>query len=141
MFFVRVIRVAVKMAQGYLTHFLGKKAAVFSAGVEPHGINPFAVKAMADDGIDISHHTSDHVDSYLSANLDYILTVCDHANETCPTIPVKGKRLHHSFDDPSALDLQGEIRDAAYAKCRDEIKKYCRELADAIDTADCEPKT
>jgi arsenate reductase len=117
------------MAQGYLQHFAPEGITVYSAGVETHGLNPRAVWAMAEDGIDISNHTSNHIDEYADVEFSYVLTVCDHALETCPWFPGGAKKLHHSFSDPSKLEGTEEEIKAAFRKTRGEIKTYCQELA------------
>ena len=91
-----------QIAHGYFAYF-GKDALdVYSAGIETHGVNNRAIATMEEDGIDISEHTSNHVDEYLHIPFDYILTVCDHANEHCPYIPSQtALRIHHNFTDPS----------------------------------------
>jgi len=115
------------MAQGYLTHFGNGNAAVYSAGIEAHGLNPEAVSIMKEDGIDISHHTSNHVDEYQGVYWDYIITVCDHANENCPFIAApNAERMHHNFFDPSKVESTDEQKHAAFLKVRNEIKEYCR---------------
>lgn len=120
------------MAHGFLQHFLGAKANIYSAGVETHGLNPGAVATMKDAGIDISHHTSNHVDEYKNIEFDYILTVCDYANETCPFIPSKAKRLHHNFFDPSKVKGSPEEIKAAFEKTREEMRDYCRKMSEDI---------
>ncbi|MCF4100351.1 arsenate reductase ArsC [Gillisia sp. M10.2A] len=119
-----------QMAQGYLQKFYGNRASVYSAGIETHGLNPKAVAVMLEDGVDISGHTSNHVDEYKDIDFNFIITVCDHANENCPFIPSKGAvRMHHNFSDPSKLKgTEGEIH-AAFIATRNEIKEYCREFA------------
>jgi arsenate reductase len=114
------------MAHGYLNHFLdNRKVTVYSAGIETHGINPGAAAIMKEDGIDISNHTSNNVDEYADVDFDYIITVCDHANENCPYIPSKNAlRLHHNFYDPSKLQGTDEEKHAAFLKAREEIKAY-----------------
>lgn len=121
-----------QMAHGYLNHFLDNRSfKVYSAGIETHGLNPGAVSIMKEDGIDISDHTSNHVDEYLDIDFDYILTVCDHANENCPYIPSrKAKRLHHNFFDPSKVEGTEEEIHKAFEKARNEIKKYLRNFID-----------
>jgi len=117
------------MAEGYLRHFAGDKATVYSAGIETHGLNPGAVATMKEDGIDISSHTSNHVDEYRHIPFDLVLTVCDHAREHCPWFPTDARRIHHSFPDPAkAKGTEEEIR-ASFRTVRDQIKSYCRELA------------
>ena len=113
------------MAHGYLEQFAKGKAKIYSAGIETHGLNQGAVNIMMEDGIDISHHTSNHVDEYSNVNFDFIVTVCDHANEHCPYIPSKNAvRLHHNFSDPSKVIGNEEEKHAAFLKTRNEIKGY-----------------
>ncbi|HLT32878.1 MAG TPA: arsenate reductase ArsC, partial [Aquaticitalea sp.] len=78
-----------QMAHGYLNQMTQGRAKIYSAGIETHGLNRGAVSIMKEDGIDISHHTSNHVDEYSNVDFDFIITVCDHANENCPFIPSK----------------------------------------------------
>ena len=114
-----------QIAHGYLQQFGGDKVEVYSAGVETHGVNPKAIKTMKEDGIDISHHTSNHVDEYAAINFDYIITVCDHAKENCPFIASpNAERLHHDFFDPSKLVGTDQEKHAAFLKARTEIKDY-----------------
>ena len=119
-----------QMAHGYLNEFLDNRSyQVYSAGIETHGLNPGAVSIMKEDGIDITHHTSNHVDEYENVDFDYIITVCDHANENCPFIPSKNaKRLHHNFFDPSKVEGTEEVKHAAFQKARDEIRSFFREF-------------
>lgn len=116
-----------QMAQGYLEYFAKGKAHIYSAGIETHGLNPGAVSIMAEDGIDISDHTSNHIDEYSGIAWDFIITVCDHANENCPFIPApKATRLHQNFSDPSKVKGTKEEIHKAFEKTRNEIKDYCR---------------
>jgi len=118
-----------QMAHGYLKSMAGKSANIYSAGIETHGLNPGAVSIMAEDGIDISDHTSNHVDEYNGVNWDYIITVCDHANENCPFIAAPNAvRLHHNFSDPSKVKGTKEEIHSAFLKTRNEIKEYCRKF-------------
>lgn len=121
-----------QIAHGYLKAFLEDKATVFSAGVETHGLNPNAVKFMTEDGIDISDHTSNHIDEYLDITFDLILTVCDHANETCPYFPSTAKKLHQNFEDPSKIEGTAEEISAKFRTVRNQIKNYCFELSKTI---------
>ncbi|MEN9291078.1 MAG: hypothetical protein RLZZ357_921 [Bacteroidota bacterium] len=117
-----------QIAEGYLRYFHNDVANIFSAGVETHGVNPRAIETMLADGIDISAHTSNHVDEYLEINFDLILTVCDHASERCPIFPSSAKRLHHNFPDPAkATGSEQEIQEA-FAAVREEIKSFCQQL-------------
>ncbi len=121
-----------QMAEGYLRHFVGGKAEVVSAGTEVHGLNPRAVKVMAEDGIDISNHHSKLVDRVLDRPYDLVLTVCDHAHEHCPYVPGSAQRIHKSFPDPAkATGTEKEVL-AAFRSTRDEIKQYCSHLAETL---------
>jgi arsenate reductase len=116
-----------QMAHGYLKQFAKTKTNIFSAGIETHGLNPGAVNIMKEDSIDISDHTSNHIDEYVKVDFDYIITVCDHANENCPFIPSKNAvRLHHNFFDPSKVIGTEEEKHFAFLKARNEIKAYCK---------------
>jgi arsenate reductase len=111
------------MAHGFLQSF-DKNIEVQSAGTEPAAkINPEAVRVMADAGIDISGHTPKMVDQYLEDEWDYVITVCDHANETCPAFFGKVRhRLHIGFEDPSHVTGTPEFIQSEYIRVRDEIK-------------------
>ncbi|WP_010421621.1 arsenate reductase ArsC [Anaerophaga thermohalophila] len=112
-----------QMAHGFMQSF-NKDLYVRSAGTEASGkLNPHAVKAMKEIGIDISHHTSDPVDQYLGDEWDYVITVCGGANENCPVFMGKVKhRLHMGFDDPSDATGSDEFIWSEYIRVRDEIK-------------------
>lgn len=117
-----------QIAEGYLRYFGKDKAEVYSAGVETHGVNPRAISIMKEDGIDISHHTSNNIEEYRNLDFDYVITVCDNAKERCPFFPSDAKKFHHNFPDPakatgSEEEIMGEFR-----KVRDMIKKYCRQF-------------
>lgn len=118
-----------QMVHGYLEKLTRNKADIYSAGIETHGLNSGAIAIMKEDGIDISQHTSNHVDEYQNIDFDYIITVCNHANENCPYIPSKNaKRIHHNFFDPSKVLGTDKEKHAAFLKARNEIKKYCDEF-------------
>ncbi len=118
-----------QMAHGYLEDFLHGNANVYSAGIETHGLNPGAVAIMKEDGIDISGHTSNHVDEYEGIEWDYIITVCDHAKENCPFIPAKNAtRLHHNFKDPSKVIGSEEQIHEAFVETREDIKGFVYDL-------------
>lgn len=117
-----------QIAEAYLRKYTGNKAQIYSAGIETHGVNPRAIEVMKLDGIDISNHTSNHVDEYRNIPFDIILTVCDHANELCPYFPGNAQRLHQNFPDPAkAQGTEKEIREE-FIRVRDMIKNYCREF-------------
>ena len=113
-----------QMAEGWLRSFAGDRATVYSAGVSPHPINPRAVAVMKESGIDISHHTSNHVDEYLDKKIDIVLTVCDNAKETCPVFPKNVRTIHHAFHDPSfTAGTEEEIMND-FRRVRDQIRSY-----------------
>lgn len=118
-----------QMAEGYLRHFAGGRALIMSAGIETHGVNPKAIAVMKEDGVDISSHTSNNIEEYLSINFDYVITVCDSAKEKCPIIPGDGIKFHHSFPDPAKA--QGNDLDVMemFRLTRNLIKDYCRNFA------------
>ena len=119
-----------QIAEGYLRHFAGDKADVYSAGVETHGVNPRAVHAMKEDGIDISHHTSNNVSEYKDIDFDYVITVCDNARERCPFFPTDAQKFHRDFPDPAkASGTEAEVTEE-FRRVRDMIKSYCREFVD-----------
>ncbi len=119
-----------QMAHGYLQHFAGKRAKVFSAGVETHGENPRAVAIMKEDGIDIGHHTSNNVDEYRDLSFDHVITVCDNAKERCPWFPTTAQKHHQNFTDPAkATGNEAEIM-AEFRRVRDEIKRYCLDFVE-----------
>lgn len=117
-----------QIAEGYLRHFLGDKAEVYSAGVETHGVNPRAIATMKEDGIDISNHTSNHIDEYATIDFDIILTVCDNAKERCPFFPTKAKKLHQNFPDPAKATGTEEKILEEFRQVRETIKVYCSEF-------------
>ena len=124
-----------QLLHGYLAQELGDRATVYSAGVEVHGLNPRAVQTMAADGVDISHHTSNHVDEYAAVPFDYVLTVCDHANEVCPVFPSSAKKLHHNFPDPAkATGSEEEIRQQ-FDRVREQVKAYAHDFVRAFGSS------
>lgn len=113
-----------QIAHGYFNKFSNNKCKIYSAGIETHGLNPNAVQTMLRDDIDISTHTSNDVNEYLYINFDYIITVCDHANESCPNIPSKNAlRIHKNFLDPSKIENSINPQND-FDNCRDEIKNF-----------------
>ena len=119
-----------QIAEGYLRHFAGTKADVYSAGVETHGLNPKAVETMREDGIDISQHSSDHIDAYKDIDFDFVITVCDNAKERCPYFPSQAQKFHQNFPDPAkATGTETEIKQA-FANVRNSIKDYCKHFVE-----------
>ena len=114
-----------QLAEGYLRHFAGDKANVYSAGVETHGVNPRAIATMKEDGIDISGHTSNNILEYTGIEFDYVITVCDNAKERCPYFPSNAQKFHYNFPDPAkATGTEAEI-EKAFNEVRDMNKLYC----------------
>ena len=122
-----------QMMHGYLKTFLANQAHIYSAGVEVHGLNPFAVGIMAEDGIDISDHTSNHVDEYATIKFALVLTVCDHAREVCPIYTSEVQRMHCNFTDPSKASGTAKEIIRAFRTTRNSIKTYASNLADTLN--------
>lgn len=114
-----------QMAEGYLRHFAGTKANIYSAGVETHGVNPRAIAVMKEDGIDISSHTSNNVNEYVNIDFDYVITVCDNAQERCPVFPSKAKKVHHNFPDPAKATGSEEEVMIEFRRVRNLVKEFC----------------
>lgn len=117
-----------QMAEGLLRHDAGDKFEVESAGVEPSHVRPQAIEAMREIGIDISGHRSKSVDEFTGREFDYVITVCDNANERCPVFPGKTERIHWSFEDPAAATGDEAARLAVFRRVRDEIRERLRDL-------------
>lgn len=117
-----------QIAHGYLQYFARDKAEIFSAGIETHGVNPRAVATMKEDGIDISAATSNNVSEYRDISFDFVITVCDNANERCPVFPSTAAKFHYNFTDPAkATGTENEVMQQ-FRDVRNEIKEYCREF-------------
>jgi arsenate reductase len=114
------------MAEGLLESKAGDRFDVFSAGTRPVGLNPNAVTAMSEVGIDISKHRSKSVDEFIGQQFDFIITVCDNAKESCPYFPGSAERIHHSFEDPAAESA--EKRPEAFRRVRRELEDWLREF-------------
>jgi len=113
-----------QIAEGYLRYFAGDKANIYSAGIETHGVNPKAIQVMAEDGINISSHTSNHVDEYLDIPFDYVISVCDNAKEACPYFPGNVERFHYNFPDPAKATGSAEDIMIEFKRVREMIKQY-----------------
>jgi len=111
-----------QMAEGLLRQMAGDRFEVASAGVAPTNVRPEAVAVMREIGLDISHHRSKSVDEFLTQAFDYVITVCDNANEQCPTFPGSTKRIHWSFEDPAAVVGYEVTRLNVFRRVRDQIK-------------------
>ncbi len=120
-----------QMAEGWARRLKGNVIESYSAGIETHGLNPLAVKVMAEAGVDISNHHSKHLSELRNVVFDYVVTVCDHANESCPVFPGKVKRMHRAFDDPPRLAKNAGTEEEAlahYRRVRDEIRAFVETL-------------
>lgn len=125
-----------QMAEGWARHLKGDVLEPYSAGIETHGLNPRAVAAMAEAGVDISHHRSTHLDELAAVDFDYVVTVCAHAHESCPVFPGRAKVIHAGFDDPPALARDAATEEQAmapYRRVRDEIRAFVATLPEAFD--------
>lgn len=123
-----------QMAEGWANHLRPKEIAAVSAGIETHGLNPHAVTVMAEMGVDISHHNSTHVDTYLNETFDLVITVCDAASETCPVFPNARKRLHVSFPDPPEMAETVRQNGGSAADELDCYRRVCRQIKAFIET-------
>ncbi len=123
-----------QMAEGWARHLKGDQIESYSAGIEIHGLNPSAVKVMAEAGVDLSGHRSKHLNELKDQTFDYVITVCDAANESCPFFPGKTVRIHKGFDDPPRLAKSAATEEEAfshYRRVRDEIRAFvegCRRI-------------
>ena len=125
-----------QMAEGWTRHLKGDQVEAYSAGIEAHGLNSDAVRAMAEAGVDISGQRSKLVGELRGAEFDYVVTVCDNAHQSCPVFPGKAKVIHVGFDDPPRLAADAKTeseRLAPYRRVRDEIRAFVEALPDALD--------
>ncbi|THB72200.1 MAG: arsenate reductase ArsC [Desulfobulbaceae bacterium] len=128
-----------QMAEGWAKTLKGKEIEAYSAGIETHGLNPHAVSVMAEAGVDISDQRSTHIDEFSELTLDYVVTVCGHAHESCPLFHGGCKVIHIGFDDPpkmaAALAQSGEGEEEqlnCYRRIRDEIKAFIKTLPESL---------
>ena len=121
-----------QMAEGLLREMAGDHVEVASAGVSPTQVRPEAIVAMREIGIDISRYRSKSVDEFVNQNFDYVITVCDNANEQCPVFPGQVKRIHWSFDDPAAARGEDDARLSVFRRVRDEIRDQLRLFVETL---------
>jgi arsenate reductase (thioredoxin) len=124
-----------QMAEGWACHLKSDVIEAWSAGIETHGLNPNAVKVMEEAGVDISGHRSKLLNSLMDITFDWVITVCDNANETCPVFPGKVKRHHISFNDPPKLAADAKTEEETlshYRRVRDEIRQYIETLPESL---------
>ncbi len=115
-----------QMAEGLLRHDAGDRFEVFSAGTRPSQVRPEAIEVMDELGIDISGHRSKNAEEFSAMPFDYVLTVCDNAQENCPIFPSGTRTIHHGFEDPAAFQGSAEERLALFRRVRDEIREYLK---------------
>lgn len=124
-----------QMAEGWARHLKSEQIDASSAGIEKHGLNPLAVRAMAEAGVDISGHYSKTVDELSDLSFDFVITVCDHAHESCPVFPGKAAIVHAGFDDPPRLAADAKNDEEAmthYRRVRDEIRTFIESLPETL---------
>jgi arsenate reductase len=124
-----------QMAEAFTLHLKGDQIEALSAGVAPKGIDPRAAKAMSEVGIDISNQGSKSVDQVLHEQFDYVVTLCDNAQKTCPSFPGKTRVIHVGFDDPPKLAATAKDEEEAmlhYRRVRDEIKAFVEKLPESL---------
>jgi arsenate reductase len=127
-----------QMAEGWARHLKGDVIEAYSAGIERHGLNAYAVQVMTEAGVNISGHRSKHLDELADIVFDYVVTVCSHAHESCPVFPGKTKVVHVGFDDPPRLAKEAASEEAAldaYRRVRDEIRAFVQTLPDSLEDA------
>lgn len=122
-----------QIAHGYLEFFAKSRLKIYSAGVEVHGVNQTAIDIMKEDNIDISNYSSNHVDEYLSIDFDYIITVCDHAKESCPLFDLKDAiKIHKNFFDPSKIDCKSSLFLENFRIVQSDIKFFCEDFINKL---------
>jgi arsenate reductase (thioredoxin) len=117
-----------QMAEGLVNHDLAGHFKAFSAGTDPSAVHPLAIEAMQEIGIDISHHRSKSLDEFARERFDYVITLCDQANESCPVFFGGTKRLHMGFPDPAAVKGTGEEKRGVFRRVRDQIRTELEEF-------------
>ncbi len=125
-----------QMAEGWARHLKADLIEPYSAGLDVHGLNENAVKVMKEAGVDIRGHRSKHLDEVMNIDFDYVVTVCDHAHETCPYFPGKAKMIHKGFDDPPRLSEKYDNHEDklnCYRKVRDEIRDFVKSLPESLN--------
>ena len=125
------------MAEGWARHLKSDLLEPYSAGIETHGLNPNAVKVMAEAGVDISGHRSKHLDALRDVDFDHVITVCDNAHESCPAFPGTTQVTHVAFDDPPRLAQAAATEEEAlrhYRRVRDDIRAFVETLPEALES-------
>ena len=128
-----------QMAEGWARALKGDAVEAYSAGIEKHGLNPHAVKVMAEAGVDISRLHAKTPEEIGPVEFDYLVTVCGHANENCPVFPGRTKSVHVGFEDPPKLTKElpdGEAKLAVYRRVRDEIRRFVERLPEVLEESE-----
>lgn len=131
-----------QMAEGWARHLKGDVLESYSAGLETHGLNPLAVRVMAEAGVDISGHRSKHLNELKEVDFDYAITVCDNARESCPMFPGKAKVIHAGFEDPPRLAKEAKTEQEAldcYRRVRDQIRAFVETLPERLLQKETKP--
>lgn len=124
-----------QIAEGWARHLKPDEIEAYSAGIEKHGLNSMSIQVMAEKGVDISNHASKTIEELPIKHFDYVITLCGHANETCPVFPGGAKKLHVGFDDPPVLAKRAQSEEEAlanYRRVRDEIRAFVERLPDNL---------
>jgi arsenate reductase (thioredoxin) len=119
-----------QMAEGFAKKYLSNNFNVYSAGIEAHGVNPKAIQTMKESEVDISKQTSDIIDTEILNNADFVVTLCGHANDVCPTTPEGKERLHWGFDDPAKAEGTDEEKWSVFQRVRDEVEARIKKFAE-----------
>lgn len=125
-----------QMAEGWTRILKGELVEAYSAGVDPRGVDPRAIKAMAEAGVDISGQESKDVDTLEDMEFDYVITLCDNAHQACPVFPARTRVMHVGFDDPPRIAAGSQTDEEAmvhYRRVRDEIKAFVEQLPNILD--------
>ena len=129
-----------QMAEGWTRHLKGEQIKAFSAGIETHGLNPHMVKVMAEAGVDVTSQKSENIRDFADLDLDFVITVCGHAHETCPIFPANCQVVHSGFSDPPKMAKELADKGASeeeqltcYRQVRDEIRTYVESLPESLN--------
>ena len=122
-----------QMGEGLLRHLAGDRCDVYSAGAKPSQVNPYAIRAMSERGIDISAQTSDGIDMYTAQPFDFVITVCDNAAESCPIFPGRAERIHWSLPDPAAVEGDDDAVMESFAHARDVLEARLRQWLKSLN--------
>jgi len=128
-----------QMAEGWARHLKNDRIEAYSGGVDPHPVDPRAVRAMSEAGADISSQVSKDVDTFESIEFDYVITLCEKANRSCPVFPAKTRLVHVAFDDPPRLAAEAHSEEEAmapYRRVRDEIREFVEKLPEILTEED-----